>query len=199
MRSSSMTGSYAEPPRRAAFIAAMRERERERRPGPVLVYVAATRDQQVVPDWPQTLAWVTSALPAGAVVDTFVDAFPGGPDQYRARWRDYAMDLDGLVVFGKRVTARKHLLGPGSRAELRTVIGAGLPALLCTPSCGLVPVVDCRAELIAGQAGQSLHLTVPDPWSRSAPTLRAALRALTPAAHLRGSADAALLGMNRRA
>lgn len=198
-----MSGSYAEPPRRAAYIAAMHERARG--PGPVLVYVSATRHQQVSPDWTRTLAWVTSALPAGVIVDTFIDAFPGGPDQYRARWRDYASDLDGLLVFGRRIAERTHLLGPGTRAELRTAVGMGLPVLLCTASCGLVPVVDCRAEVIAGQDSQdsqhrhSLHLTVPDTWSRSAPTLRAALRALAPAAHFSNPGDATLLGMNRRA
>lgn len=63
-------------------------------------------------------------------------------------------------------------------------------------------MVDCRADLIAGrcdQDHQSLLLTVPDTWSRSAPTLRAALRALTPAVHLRSPGDATLPGMNRRA
>lgn len=202
MRSATTSGSYAEPPRQAAYIALMRERERGRRPGSVLVYASATRDQQVTPDWPRTLAWATSALPAGVVVDTFIDAFPGGPDQYRARWRDYAADLDGLLLFGSRVAGRTYLLGPDSRAELRTAVGARLPVLLCTPSCGLVPVVDCRADLITGRSDQhhqSLLLTIPDTWSRSAPTLRAALDALAPAAHLRSAGDGTLLGMNRRA
>lgn len=134
MRSATTLGSYAEPRRQAAYIAVMRDRERARRPGPVLVYIAATRDQQVTVGWPRTLAWATSALPTGVVVDTFIEAFPGGPDQYRARWRDYAADLDGLLAFGRRVADRTYLLGQGTRAELRTAVGARLPVLLCTPS-----------------------------------------------------------------
>lgn len=199
MRSTTAVGSYAAPQRRADYVAAMRAREYGRRPGPMLVYASATPGRRAGGDWQQTLEWVCAALPAGVVVDTFTDAFPGGTKQYQARWRDYATDLDGLLVLGERVAEHAYLLGPSARAELRTVIGARLPVLLCTPSRGLVPVVDCRPERVGRPGHQYLRLTVPAGWSQSAPTLRAALQALTPAAHLGSPIDTALLGMNRRA
>jgi len=159
----------------------MRAIAARRRPGPVVVFVSAPSYRQDAPDWPQTLAWVATALPGGVVIDTFVDAFSGGCGQYRARWRDYAADLDGLVVFGTRITPCTYRLGPGARSELLTVIGAGRPVLVATSNVGLVPVVDCRPRRTGASDRPCLELTVPDRWSQSAPTVRAALRALTPA------------------
>jgi hypothetical protein len=90
----------------------------------VLVYLSA--------DWSRTQAVAAAVLPARVVMDTFTDDFPGGRDQYRLRLRDYAADLDVLLVFGTRISDRAYLLRSGARAELRTV-GTGLPILLLTP------------------------------------------------------------------
>jgi hypothetical protein len=154
-----------------------------RRPGPVLVYVSASARKLLSPDWPPTVRKIGAALPAEVILDTFVEAFPGGRTQYRHRWQGYAEDLDGLIVFGTRTAENTYLLGPGARQELRTVARAGLPVLLHAHVHGLVPVVDCRPERNVPEPRElpCLELTVPAQWSAEAPTLRAALQALTPA------------------
>lgn len=174
--------SFAMPARRDGYVKAMQAITVRRRSGPVLVYLSASVHRQAAPSWPRTLHRITADLPAGVVLDTFADAFPGGTRQYKQRWRDYAADLDGLIVFGTRMAEHTYLLGPGGRQELRTVVAAGLPVLLYSDIHGLIPVVDCKPERHPrdGQDGPCLELTAPGRWRADAPTLCAALQALTP-------------------
>lgn len=180
MRSSPPSGSFAAPARRAAFITAMHVLADQHRSGPAVVYLSAPQRRQATPGWPRTLERIAGALPGGVWLDTFTDAFPGGPQQYRAHWHDYAADLDGLVVLAEPVAPRTYLLGPGARAEVRSVIAAGQPVLVFTDTDGLIPIVDCKAERTGDSALAALRLTVPHPWLPSAPTLYAALQALSP-------------------
>jgi len=187
MPSSTPGESYAPSSRRNGYVRAMQAITARRRPGPVQVYVSASARRLFASDWPLTLRKTSAALPAGVMLDTFPEAFPGGRYQYQHRWQGYAADLDGLVVFGTRTAEHTYLLGPGARQELRTVIGMGRPVLLHADSHGLVPVVDCRPErhLTDPRAQPCLELTVPAAWNTGAPTLQAALQALTPAPPLR--------------
>lgn len=170
------TASYATTARRDAYVTAMHSRIR-RRTGPVVVYLSAPARRQAHPTWPRTLRQITTDLPDGVILDTFPDAFPGGPAQYRLHWLGYAADLDGLIVFGTRTNTHTYLLGPGTRQELRTIAAAGLPVLLHTDDHGLIPLVDCHPHRRPDNL--CLELAVPPAWTPDQPTLRAALHALS--------------------
>ncbi|TFV29953.1 hypothetical protein E4K10_46570 [Streptomyces sp. T1317-0309] len=111
-------------------------------------------------------------------------------DGRRYDWDTIVDRLDGLVVVGKpkRLGSRVHVLGPVARLELRSLI-AKKPVLLFAHNLGLVPVIDCRSQVMPPSEAPRLKLIAPKRWNRDAPTLKAALEALRPADSDRGERE----------
>lgn len=153
MPSSTPGESYAPSSRRDGYVRAMQAITARRRPGPVQVYVSVSARRLFASDWPLTLRRMSSALPAGVMLDTFPEAFPGGRYQYRHRWQGYAADLDGLVVFGTRTAGRRRHLSDQARVDvdLGSRSGAG-GALACEDGTGLFQV-DGRGDQGPGVDG----------------------------------------------
>ncbi|MFI1258936.1 hypothetical protein ACH4U6_34890 [Streptomyces netropsis] len=176
--------SFAPPTRQRGYITAMRQLAANRPPGaPVRVYLSVPPLITERDNWEERLKAVRTRLPHGVELLTYGTAFADGSD-YASRWEEFAAGLDGLVVIApqKKPGGKVYRLGPASRNELRTVVAAGKPVLLFARTCGLVPVVDCRAGRVGPPHRLRTKLTVPGGWDARtpAPTLQAALAALSP-------------------
>ncbi|MEU2564838.1 hypothetical protein ABZ626_36730 [Streptomyces longispororuber] len=176
--------SYAQPARRRAYIAGMRQLAATRRPGePVRVYLSAPPAVQTRPTWPHRVSHIRAALPEHVTLLHYQDVFNPSGD-YFEQWEATADAFDGLVVIGlhrdRRRDPREQTLGPIARQELIHTVSAGRPALLHSPTRGLVPVLDCKPRRVGEDPHQRLRLTIPPSWNSNEPTLQAALDALTP-------------------
>lgn len=171
--------TYAPPPQRIRFIRAMAQLAEQRAAGTdISVYISVPPGISQSLQWPQWRARIQDALPDGAQVATYQEAFVGR--EYA--WEPLAESLDGLVVVGKqkRPGSRQFILGPVARLELRSLV-AQRPVLLYAHDLGLVPVVDCKPDpLPHPYKGTRLKLTVPRRWARTSETLASALAALQP-------------------
>lgn len=170
--------TFACPEQQRRYIAAMHRLASERRPdGPVRVYVSASPKTVNDSNWQRWLKRITEDLPQGVELIHYRSAFGGAPYD----WDTLAGRLDGLVVIGrpKRLGSRVHVLGPVARLELRSLV-AKKPVLLFTHNLGLVPVIDCRSQVMPPPEAPRLKLIAPKRWSRHSPTLEAAIDALRP-------------------
>lgn len=168
--------TFASPVQQRRFVKAMERIAHSRKAGtPVRVFVSAAPRIMNNPKWDGWLGSVTKALPSGVDVLHYRNAFASG--QYD--WESLAKGIDGLVVLGKqkRPGSRVYLLGPVARLELRSLI-AQKPVLLYGHSLGLIPVIDCKSQVLAPAEAPRLKLTAPKRWKDSAGTLKAALGAL---------------------
>ncbi|GGV51343.1 hypothetical protein [Streptomyces spectabilis] len=178
--------SYAQPPRRRAYITGMHQLAAARQPGaPVRVYLSAPPAVQQRTGWPGRVDRIHAALPDGTELLHYRDVFDPAADYFK-QWPPIADTLDGLIVIGvhrdRRRDPREQTLGPVARQELIHIVGAGKPVLLHSTTHGLVPVLDCRPRRTGEDPHQRLRLTIPPAWSANEPTLHAALTALTPKA-----------------
>ncbi|WP_336052154.1 hypothetical protein [Streptomyces sp. CA2R101] len=130
------------------------------------------------PKWDRLLARVTERLPDGVEILYHHNVF--------TRDRSYDWDsivdtLDGLVVLAepKRLGSRVYFLGPVARLELRSLI-ARKPVLLDSHNLGLIPVIDCKSQILTPEQAPRLKLIAPKRWKQDSATLKAALHALTP-------------------
>lgn len=189
--------TFARPVQQRRYIAAMQRIAAERRPGsPVRVYVSASPKTANDPNWVRWLNRITEDLPDGVELLHYHTVFDGTAYD----WDTLAGQLDGLVVIGrpKRLGSRVHILGPVARLELRSLV-AQKPVLLFTHNLGLVPVVDCKSQVMTPPEAPRLKLIAPKRWNRDSSTLKAALDALHPTGTTRqepeppGSAQAHLL------
>ncbi|MGW6016030.1 hypothetical protein [Streptomyces sp. NPDC055210] len=175
--------SYASPARRHGFVKTMRQLADTRQPGPVRVYVSTPPDYPERPNWQRRLTSIREALPQNIELLHF-NANLADKGAYREAWPELASSLDGLIVTGQRAKTGKTRivqLGPIGRQELITIVGAGKPVLLHSMEHGLVPVLDCQPRRTGTDPHHRLRLTIPRDWQNDAPTLQAALAALTPA------------------
>ncbi len=173
--------TFARPEQQRRYIAAMHRIAAERRPGsPVRVYVSAAPKTVSGTNWQRWLKRITQDLPDGVELLHYRSAFA----ESLYDWDTLAGRLDGLVVIGrpKRLGSRVHVLGPVARLELRSLV-AEKPVLLFTHNLGLVPVIDCKSQVMPPDEAPRLKLIAPKRWNRDSTTLRAALQALQPAAH----------------
>ncbi|KMS74207.1 hypothetical protein ACM01_14905 [Streptomyces viridochromogenes] len=167
--------TFASPEQQRRYVAAMNRIAAERRPGaPVRVYVSTAPDD---PNWERWLRRITEDLPDGVEVLHYRSAFEAAPYD----WDALVEQLDGLVVIGrpKRLGSRVHVLGPVARLELRSLV-AQKPVLLHTHNLGLIPVVDCKSQVMPPDAAPRLKLIAPKRWRADSRTLDAALAALRP-------------------
>ncbi|MET8955501.1 hypothetical protein [Streptomyces sp. NPDC004533] len=168
--------TFARPEQQRRYIAAMHRIAAERRTGdPVRVYVSAAPMTVIDATWQRLLKRITEDLPDGVELLHYGSAFEGRP----YAWDTVVDQLDGLVVIGrpKRLGSRVHVLGPVARLELRSLV-AHKPVLLFTHNSGLVPVIDCRSQVMAPPEAPRLKLIAPKRWSRDSATLQAAMAAL---------------------
>ncbi|MGW2612693.1 hypothetical protein ACWC4A_51895 [Streptomyces mirabilis] len=173
--------TFAHPEQQRRYIAAMHRIAAERRPSnPVRVYVSAAPKTVNDSNWQRWLKRITQDLPDGVELLHYRSAFEGSPYS----WDTLAGQLDGLVVIGmpKRLGSRVHVLGPVARLELRSMV-AQKPVLLFTHNLGLVPVVDCKSQVMTPPEAPRLKLIAPKRWNRDSRTLQAALDALRPASN----------------
>ena len=174
--------SYAPPARRHGFVHAMRQLADTRQPGPVRVYFSTPPDFPERPNWQRRLDAVHAQLPQGVELLHYTNALTS-KGTYAEAWPELADTLDGLVITGHRAKAGKTRIlqiGPTGRHELITLVRAGKPVLLHSMEHGLVPVLDCQPKRTGNEPAQRLRLTIPRDWQSHAPTLQAALQALTP-------------------
>ncbi|MEU2873036.1 hypothetical protein ABZ769_28195 [Streptomyces olivoreticuli] len=171
--------TFAKPVQQRRFATAMDRLAADRAPGtPVRVYVSASPRTMNGPKWGAWLAQIAEELPDGVEIlhyrNTVTDDCPYD-------WDSLAERLDGLVVVGKqkRAGSRVYLLGPIARLELRSVI-ARRPVLLFGHSLGLIPVIDCKSQVLPPEETPRLKLIAPKRWQKDSETLRAALNTLTP-------------------
>lgn len=170
--------TFARPEQQRRYTAAMHRIAAERRTGdPVRVYVSAAPKTTTDANWQRWLKRITEDLPDGVELLHYGSAFEGQP----YAWEALVDQLDGLVVIGrpKRLGSRVHVLGPVARLELRSMV-AQKPVLLFTHNLGLVPVIDCKSQVMAPSEAPRLKLIAPKRWSRDSATLQAALDALRP-------------------
>ncbi|AEM88642.1 hypothetical protein Strvi_9382 (plasmid) [Streptomyces violaceusniger Tu 4113] len=172
--------TFAEPAQQRRFAAAMHRIAADRPPGvPVRVYISAAPRTRNNPKWENWLAQITDELPDGVQILHYGSLFS---EDRPYDWETVADDLDGLVVVGKqkRPGSRVNLLGPIARLELRSLV-ARKPALLYGHNLGLIPVIDCKSQVLAPEDAPRLKLIAPKRWRKDdSPTLHAALRALRP-------------------
>ena len=171
--------TFARPEQQRRYTTAMHRIATERRTGdPVRVYVSAAPKTATEDNWQRWLKRITEDLPAGVELLHYSSAFEGQP----YAWETLVDQLDGLVVIGrpKRLGSRVHVLGPVARLELRSLV-AQKPVLLFTHNLGLVPVIDCKSQIMSPSEAPRLKLIAPKRWSRNSATLQAALNALRPA------------------
>lgn len=172
--------TFASPVQQSRFAQAMERIAAAREPGaPVRIYVSAAPRTMDKPNWANWLRDIAEQLPAGVQVLHYREVF-GEERPYD--WDSIAPQLDGLVIVGKqkRAGSRVNLLGPVARLELRSLI-AQKPVLLYGHSLGLIPVIDCKSQVLAAAKSPRLKLVAPKRWQRDSATLEAALAALTPA------------------
>ncbi|MER7048918.1 hypothetical protein [Streptomyces jumonjinensis] len=170
--------TFASPAQQRRYTAAM-ERIAAARPHgtPVRVYVSAAPKMMDSPKWDSWLAQITEELPAGVEILHYRNTF----DERSYDWDSLVEQLEGLVIIGKqkRAGSRVNLLGPVARLELRSLI-AQKPVLLYGHSLGLIPVIDCRSQVLRPEGIPRLKLIAPKRWKKDAATLNAALKALGP-------------------
>ncbi|MDG9709678.1 hypothetical protein [Streptomyces sp. DH10] len=173
--------TFARHDQQRRYTAAMNRIATERCPGtPVRVYVSAAPKTANDSSWQRLLNRIAEDLPDGVELLHYRSAFEGSSYD----WDTLAGRLDGLVVIGrsKRLGSRVHVLGPVARLELRSVV-AQKPVLLFTHNLGLIPVIDCKSQVMPPADAPRLKLIAPKRWNRDSRTLQAALDALRPAAH----------------
>ncbi|MFF3558269.1 hypothetical protein ACFYXL_33200 [Streptomyces tsukubensis] len=174
--------TFATPAQRRRFTAAMERIAAAREPdsdSPVRVYVSAAPRTAASPKWESWLAQITEELPAGVEVLHYRSVFG---DDRPYEWDRFVEQLDGLVIVGKqkRAGSRVNLLGPVARLELRSLI-AYKPVLLYGHNLGLIPVIDCKSQVLRPEGTPRLKLIAPKRWKKGSATLTSALAALTPA------------------
>lgn len=170
--------TFARPEQQRRYVAAMNRIAAERHPDtPVRIYVSASPKTVNDSNWERWLKRITEDLPDGVELLHYRSAF--GECAYD--WDTLADQLDGLVVIGrpKRLGSRVHLLGPVARLELRSLV-TQKPVLLFTHNLGLIPVIDCRSQVMPPADAPRLKLIAPKRWNRDSNTLQAALGALRP-------------------
>ncbi|WP_438490714.1 hypothetical protein [Streptomyces sp. S186] len=172
--------TFAQPVQQHRFVAAMERIAASRAPGALTrVYISVPPRTRSSEKWQSRLTQITEALPAGVEVLHYENIF-GGERAYD--WEGIADELDGLVVVGraKRPGSRVYFLGPTARHELRSLI-ARKPVLIYSHNLGLIPVIDCKSQVLDHDDAPRLKLTAPKRWQRDTATLNAALNALKPA------------------
>ncbi|OIK08213.1 hypothetical protein [Streptomyces monashensis] len=171
--------TFASPTQQRRYAAAMHRIAAERRrQDAVRLYVSAAPRTISGRNWQRWLDSISGDLPAGVQICHYRTEFG---DDRPYDWNLVADRMDGLVVIGqpKRVGSRVHTLGPVARLELRSLI-AKKPVLLWTHNLGLVPVIDCKSQVMPPPETPRLKLIAPKRWSKDAVTLKAAFAALTP-------------------
>lgn len=172
--------TFAEPTKQHRFITAMKRIAAAKASGsPVRVYVSAAPRTMASPKWDSWLGQIAAELPTGVEILHHRSAFG---DERPYDWGSLVEQLDGLVTVGKqkRAGSRVYLFGPVARLELRSLI-AQKPVLLYGHNLGLIPVIDCRSQVLRPEGTPRLKLIAPKRWKRDTPTLKAALNALDPA------------------
>lgn len=168
--------TFAHPEQQRRYIAAMNRIAAERRPDvPVRIYVSASPKTVNDSNWERWLKRITEDLPDGVELLHYRSTFGESPYD----WDTLADQLDGLVVIGrpKRLGSRVHVLGPVARLELRSLV-AKKPVWLFTHNLGLIPVIDCKSQVMPPADAPRLKLIAPKRWNRDSRTLRAAMNAL---------------------
>lgn len=161
------------------YTTAMEQIAANRTPGtPVRVYISAAPRAMNSPKWDNWIAQITEELPDGVETLHYRNVFT---DDRPYDWDRLVDGIDGLVIVGKqkRAGSRVYLLGPIARLELRSLI-ARKPVLLFGHSLGLIPVIDCKSQVLAPEEAPRLKLIAPKRWQRDTMTLASALNALTP-------------------
>ncbi|MFG2630795.1 hypothetical protein [Streptomyces sp. NPDC048473] len=172
--------TFAKPVQQHRFATAMERIAAGRAPdAPVRIYISAAPRTMNSPKWDSWLTQITEQLPDGVEILHYRSVFT---DDRPYDWDSVVEGIDGLVVVGKqkRAGSRVYLLGPIARLELRSLV-ARQPVLLYGHNLGLIPVIDCRSQILAPEDAPRLKLIAPKRWQRDIPTLKAALNALTPA------------------
>ncbi|WP_367140710.1 MULTISPECIES: hypothetical protein [Streptomyces] len=172
--------TFARPVQQRRYTAAMEQIAARRAPDSrVRVYVSAGPRTMDSPKWDNWLEDIAAQLPDSVELlhhrNTFTDDRPYD-------WDTLAETIDGLIMVGKqkRPGGRVYLFGPVARLELRSLIAAK-PVLLYAHNLGLIPVIDCKSQVMPRETAPRLKLIAPKRWQRDSPTLKAALTALTPA------------------
>ncbi|MEU8550506.1 hypothetical protein AB0C81_26590 [Streptomyces roseoverticillatus] len=171
--------TFAKPVQQRRFAAAMEQIAAARTPGTQMkVYVSAAPRTMDSPKWDSWLQQIADELPDGVEVLHYRTVFNDGRPY---DWDALVEELDGLIIVGKqkRAGSRVNLLGPVARLELRSLI-ATKPVLLYGHNLGLIPVIDCKSQVMPRDTAPRLKLIAPKRWQRDSLTLRAALTALTP-------------------
>ncbi|WP_371591231.1 hypothetical protein [Streptomyces sp. NBC_00470] len=175
--------TFAGPTQQRRYSAAMEKIAANREPGtPVRVYISAGPKIMDRPQWDSWCVQIADALPKGVEVLHYRNVFGDDQAYDPSDWEQLADTLDGLVMVGsqKRAGSRVYLLGPVARLELRSLI-AHKPVLLWGHHQGLIPVIDCRSQVMARtNAAPRLKLVAPKRWKQDSDTLQATLRALRP-------------------
>ncbi|MEJ8653624.1 hypothetical protein WKI65_37670 [Streptomyces sp. MS1.AVA.3] len=174
--------TFANPVQQRRFVTAMKRIAADRAAGnPVRVFISAAPRTMNSPKWDSWLTQITESLPDGVEILHYRNVFNERPYD----WGSIVEDLDGLIIVGKqkRPGSRVYLLGPIARLELRSLI-ARKPVLLYGHNLGLVPVIDCRSQVLAPEEAPRLKLIAPKRWKTDSETLSAALKALNPDAGL---------------
>lgn len=172
--------TFADPAQRRRFTDAMDRLAAGRMPGAsVRVYVSAAPRTMDRTKWLSWLGQIEEGLPDGVEVLHYRNVF----SQDRPYdWDQFVDSIDGLVVVGtqKRPGSRVYVLGPIARLELRSVI-ARKPVFLYGHNLGLIPVIDCKSQILPPEGAPRLKLIAPKRWKPGSPTLTSALGALVPA------------------
>ncbi|MCX5355610.1 hypothetical protein [Streptomyces mirabilis] len=171
--------TFAEPAQQRRFVAAMERIAASRAPGaPVRVYISVGPRSLNSPKWDRLLARVTERLPDGVEILYHHNVFTSDRPY---DWGSIVDSLDGLVILAepKRMGSRVYFLGPVARLELRSLI-AHKPVLLDSHNLGLIPVIDCKSQILAPSDAPRLKLIAPKRWEQDSATLQAALDALRP-------------------
>ncbi|MEU7158851.1 hypothetical protein [Streptomyces chrestomyceticus] len=170
--------TFATPLQQRRFAAAMERIAADRAPGtPVRVYVSAAPRTMNSPKWDNWLAQITEELPDGVEVLHYRGVFNDRPYD----WDSLVQEIDGIVMVGKqkRAGSRVYLFGPIARLELRSLV-ASKPVLLYGHNLGLIPVIDCKSQVLPPEEAPRLKLVAPKRWQPKSKTLKAALTALNP-------------------
>lgn len=168
--------TFANPVQQRRFVTAMKRIAADRAAGnPVRVFISAAPRTMNSPKWDSWLTQITESLPAGVEILHYRNVFNERPYD----WESIVGELDGLIIVGKqkRPGSRVYLLGPIARLELRSLI-ARKPVLLYGHNLGLVPVIDCKSQVLAPEEAPRLKLIAPKRWRADSETLSAAFKAL---------------------
>ncbi|MCX4851865.1 hypothetical protein [Streptomyces sp. NBC_00893] len=171
--------TFAKAVQQHRFAAAMERIAASRAPdAPVRIYISAAPRTMNSPKWDSWLTQITEQLPDGVEILHYRSVFTAGRPY---NWDSVVGGIDGLVVVGKqkRPGSRVYLLGPIARLELRSLI-ARKPVFLYGHNLGLIPVIDCRSQVLAPEDAPRLKLIAPKRWQRDTLTLKAALNAVNP-------------------